>query len=365
MRISRHRLRRLGRRSIGIAIGLAFVVATFAFVLPQIAAYQDVWRVLETLSGTDVGILAGAVLLNLATFAPPWMATLPGLRFRQAFVVTQASTASTYVAPGGPTVGIAITVAMLTGWGFKSQAVARAATLTGVWNQLALFGFPAVALALLTLEGGANPLLQTVALIGLACFCIFAGGFALGLASKRVARKAGDLVARLVTFLRRLVRRGPARFGGSSFVRFRNDTIHLIARRWHLLTLFTLAGQLTVFVVLVVCLRVLGVTGGQVDLIEAFSAWSIVRLAQSLPLTPGGVGVVELGLVGALTGFGGSNARVVAAVLVYRFLTLVPTLVLGLAAGATWRRHRPPELAREAALAGGAPSPADPPAPSR
>ena len=43
----------------------------------------------------------------------------------------------------------------------------------------------------------------------------------------------------------------------------------------------------------------------------------------------------------ALIGFGGANAEVVAAVLVYRFLTLVPTLVLGLVLGATWRRHQP------------------------
>jgi len=27
--------------------------------------------------------------------------------------------------------------------------------------------------------------------------------------------------------------------------------------------------------------------------------------------------------------------------LVYRFLTIVPTLALGAVAGATWRRHRP------------------------
>ncbi len=73
---------------------------------------------------------------------------------------------------------------------------------------------------------------------------------------------------------------------------------------------------------------------------EAFAAWTIVRLLGSLPFTPGGIGVVELGLTGALVGFGGDNAGVVAAVLLYRFLTMVPTLVLGVAAAAVWRRLR-------------------------
>ncbi len=352
MRVSKHGLRKLGRRSIGVVIGLVFVVATFFFVLPRIATYNDVWHVLQGLSWPEIALLIVAVVLNLATFAPTWMVALPHLGYRRAFVVTQASTASTYVAPGGPTVGIAISVAMLKGWGFTSQSIARAATITGVWNQLALFGFPVLALSLLTLEGGTNPLLQTFALVGLACFCVFAGGFALGLTSKRVARKAGDLAARVATFLLRLVRRGPARFDGSSFVRFRGDTVGLIARRWHLLTLWTLAGQLTVFLVLLVSLRVLGVDSGQVDLVEAFAAFSIARLAQSLPLTPGGVGVVELGLVAMLTGFGGSNAGVVAAVLLFRFLTLAPTLVLGLIAALTWRRQRPNEPIGEPALPG-------------
>jgi uncharacterized membrane protein YbhN (UPF0104 family) len=314
MTASEHKSHKLLGRSIGIAIGLAFVVATFAFVLPQIANYRDVWKVFERLSLPDAAFLALAVAFNLSTFGPTWMVALPHLRYRQAFVVSQASTASTYIAPGGPTVGIAVSLAMLKGWGFKPRAIARATTLTGVWNQLA---------------------------IGLACFCVFAGGFALGLASKRIARRAGDLAAQIATFLLRLVRRGPSRFSGSSFVRFRNETIGLIARRWHLLTFWTLAGQLTTFLVLLASLRVLGVSGGQVDLVEAFAAFSIVRLAQSLPITPGGVGVVELGLIAVLTGFGGSNAGVVAAVLLYRFLTLVPTLVLGLIAGATWRHHRP------------------------
>jgi uncharacterized protein (TIRG00374 family) len=115
----------------------------------------------------------------------------------------------------------------------------------------------------------------------------------------------------------------------------------LLRRRWHVLTLATLAGHLSVFAVLLVSLRVLDVPASEVDWIEAFAAWSVVRVLGSLPITPGGLGIVELGLTSLLVGFGGGQAEVVAAVLVYRFLTMVPTLVLGLAAAATWRRHHP------------------------
>jgi uncharacterized protein (TIRG00374 family) len=128
------------------------------------------------------------------------------------------------------------------------------------------------------------------------------------------------------------------RWDGRSLVGFRQRTIELLRRRWWYLTLATLAGQLTVFLVLLVCLRTLGVSSHEVSAVEAFGAWSLVRLLGSLPLTPGGVGIVEVGLTGTLIAFGGGRAGVVAAVLLYRFLTIVPTLVLGLVAGATWRR---------------------------
>ena len=128
--------------------------------------------------------------------------------------------------------------------------------------------------------------------------------------------------------------------GGMRLPAFRGDTVGLLSRRWHALTLATLAGQLAVFLVLVLCLRAFGVPASDVTMIEAFAAWALARLLAIVPLTPGGLGVVELGLTGALVGFGGANAPVVAAVLVYRFLTIVPTLALGLLAVATWRRHR-------------------------
>jgi putative heme transporter len=332
------------RQWIGGGVALAIVVGVFAFVLPRIADYRQVWDVVKTLSWWQILVLAGVTILNLATYAPPMMAALPGLRFRQAFVLTQASTASTYIAPGGAAPGIAVSFAMLRGWGFQGRPVTLALAVLGVWNQLVIFGLPVIALALLTLVGEKNPLLQTVALIGFAIFVAVVAGFAIGLRSEQLAHRVGDLAARLVSWLKKLVRRKPVTWGGENLANFRHETIGLLGRRWHVLTAATLAGQLTVFLVLYATLRVFDVSAGEVSGIEAFAAWSLVRVLGSLPLTPGGLGIVELGLTSLLVGFGGNQAEVVAAVLVYRFLTIVPTLLLGLAAGATWKRFHPGAL---------------------
>lgn len=94
---------------------------------------------------------------------------------------------------------------------------------------------------------------------------------------------------------------------------------------------------------------VAGVTVGAVAVpsslaMAELAAWALVRLLGAIPITPGGIGVIELGLTTALVAFGGNNAGAVAAVLVYRYLTTAPTLVYGLVAAATWRHHRPREI---------------------
>jgi uncharacterized membrane protein YbhN (UPF0104 family) len=322
-------------------LGAAVAVGTFAYVLPQIASYQDVWDVVRNLSWGWIVALLAATALNLATFAPPWMVALPGLRFLNALVMTQASTAVSIVFPGGAAVGMASSFAMLRSWGFAGGAVGRAVTLTGIWNQFANLAFPILAVALLAVNDARHPLLTTVAFVGLGVLGIAIAGLALVFASESLAHDLGDVAADLTNRVLRRLRRGPVGWSGDSFVRFRRDSLDLLRRRWHLLTITTLLGHLTVFLLLVLSLRALDVPASQVTLVEAFAAWALVRILGAIPLTPGGIGIVELGLTGALVSFGGASAGVVAAVLVYRFLTVVPTLVLGLVAGIVFRRLHP------------------------
>jgi uncharacterized protein (TIRG00374 family) len=332
------------RQLLGGAFAVAVIGTVFVFVLPRIADYRDVWEVLKDVSWPYALLLAGVTVLNLVTFAPPWMAALPGLGFRQAIVLSQASTALSIVSPAGAAVGMAGSYTMLRSWRFAAGAVGLAVAVTGVWNQFANLTFPIVGLALLSSIDEDHPALRTAAFIGLGILVVAVTAFALALSSERRAHRIGELAARLTTRVYRLLRRRRAvAWGGKSLSRFRAGALDLLQRRWHVITIATLVGHLTVFLVLLVCLRAVGTDSSEVSWIEAFAAWSLVRILGALPLTPAGLGFVELGLTGALVAFGAPNADAVAATLLYRFLTVVPTLALGMLAAATWRTHHPGE----------------------
>lgn len=337
----RWRLTRNHKRLLGAAGTIAVVVAVFVFVLPSIADYREVLEVVRELDWQDWLLLIGATLLNLATFPPPWMAALPGLGYRQAMAMTQASTALAIVSPAGAAVGMAGSYSMLRSWRFASGPVGLAIAVTGIWNQLANLAFPVFALALLTAADESHPALETAAIVAVVILVVVLVSFGLTLSRPRRARSIGGRAARLVNRVRRLVRRDPVSWGAESFVRFRAQALGLLRRRWHVITLGTLIGHLTVFVLLVVCLRVVGVSASEVSGVEAFAAWALVRILGAIPLTPAGVGIVEIGLTGALVAFGASNAEAVTATLLYRALTVLPTLGLGLLAAATWRTHHP------------------------
>ena len=338
-------MRRLSRpvvkRVLLVAASAAIIIATFVYFLPTIANYGQVWGVVKDLSWQQILLLLAATAINLVTFAPPWMVALPGLSFMQALTVTQASTALSIVVPGGIAAGVAGSYGILRKWGYALNDVTRAITLTGLWNQFLNLTFPIVAVFLLAIKGESTAALATIAFVGVAILGVVIAGFVLVLLSDRLAEDIGNVAARFANWALRKVRRGPVKWNGKSFERFRDEAGDLLERRWHLLTLSSLVGNLTVFLVLLVSLRALGVSAAQVNGVEAFAAWSLARLVGTVPITPGGIGVVELALTGTLVGFGGNNAGVVAAVLVYRFLTAVPTLLLGLGAAFTWRRQKP------------------------
>jgi uncharacterized protein (TIRG00374 family) len=307
-------------------------------VLPRVADYGDVWDIVTSLSTLDLIALAAAALLNLATFAPPWQAALPGLSFIHALVMSQASTAASSVVPGGDAVGMALSYSMLRKWGFKAEQVAVATAATAVWNAFANVVFAVAAVGLLATVGESHALLTTAAVIGAGALATAIALFAIALHDDGNARLVGGFAERLWNWFRRLIRRSPVAGWDERLVGFRREAVGLLARRWLPLTLATLAGHLTVFLVLLVSLRTVGVSSDDVSFAEAFASWALIRIITTIPITPGGIGVVELGLTGALVSFGGNQPEVVAAVLLYRVLTYVPPIAVGGVCLLVWRR---------------------------
>ena len=318
------------------------VVAVFVFVLPQIADYRTVWDIVTDISTAWMIALLIAMLVYLACFAFPWMAAVPGLGFWRATVVTQASTAASAVLPGGDVLGMGTQFAMLRGWGFGADSASLAVLVTGVWNWLVRIAFPVFAVGLLALApGDVSSQLRIAGWISAALFVVVLGAFIGLIASDRLARRIGDMGATAAMWFMRLIRRPRTFAWGDDAIRFRELSEGLVRRRWPHLTIATAVGHLSSFVVLLFCLRAVGVDADVISGVECFAAFSVIRLLAAVPITPGGLGVVELGLTGIFVGLGGDQGAVVAAVLLFRVLTLIPVILIGVGCFLIWKRTGP------------------------
>lgn len=98
----------------------------------------------------------------------------------------------------------------------------------------------------------------------------------------------------------------------------------------------TLLAQACGAVILLVALRSLGV-GSELGVTEFFRVFFLAHLFSTFAPTPGGVGVVEAGVTGALMAAGVETTSALAAVIVYRFLTYVVPILFGALLYLAWR----------------------------
>ena len=171
--------------------------------------------------------------------------------------------------------------------------------------------------------------------------------------SEPFALRAGRALQAPLVIACRLVRRQASFDVPGALLGFRHRAGALIAARGWRITAATAASNLTLWLVLLACLRGLGLTQAQVPWQTSLAAFAFVRLLTVLPITPGGLGITELGLIATLAADAGhrATAQVTAAVLLYRAVTYLPPIPLGAIACLTWR-HAPVLIHARAADAG-------------
>jgi putative heme transporter len=325
------------RRIVGALISLVIVVAIFVYAIPRIADYSAVWATISGLTPIELWTLVGAMVFNLVTYWLLNMAALPGLKLAQSAVLTQTTTSVANTLPAGGAVAVGLTYSMLHSWGFGGQDIALYVGVTGVWNVFLKLGLPIISLALLAVTGQANAPLVVAALVGVAILGVAIALFALALWKKELARRIGDRLGRIASAAVKPFGRPPITTWGEQAVAFRKRTIVLVARRWLAITITTVVSHLALWFVLLLALRHVGVSQSEVSTLQVLAVFAFGRLLTALPVTPGGLGVVELGYIGGLVAAGGSRPQVVAAVLLFRVLTYGIQIPLGGFTYLVWR----------------------------
>jgi uncharacterized membrane protein YbhN (UPF0104 family) len=331
--------RRVGAKQIiSFAFGLLIVVAIFAFAIPRFADYGDVWAAIKTLTPIETLSLTAATVFNLFTYWMANQAALPGLRLSQSAVVTQTTTSVANTLPAGGAIAVGVTYAVLGSWGFTAGEATLYVGVTGIWNIFTKLALPVIALALLVVTGHVYPALVGAAAVGIAVLGVAVVLLVLVFRSKAMARRVGEFVGRVISAILKPFRKGPIVGLGDRAVKFRKETIVLVSRRWIRLTWTTLLSHLALFFVLLLSLRSMGVSEQEVPAVEIFAVFAFSRLLSSVPITPGGVGVIDLGYIGGLSAFyPDEKAAIVAGVLIFRVLTYGVQIPIGAFTYFIWR----------------------------
>jgi uncharacterized protein (TIRG00374 family) len=245
-----------------------------------------------------------------------------------------AGAAFSKVVPGGSAAAAALQARMLSQAGLSPAAIGTGLTAGALLLLGALAGLPLLALpALLFGRHIPDGLLQTAA-IGLGVFVVLSAVGALLLINDRLLRALG----RGLAAAQRRLHRG--RSASEPLPERLLDQRDLLRRSlggaWPQ-AVATAAGR-WIFDFLCLYAALLAV-GGRPPLYVALLAYSAAQLLGQIPLTPGGLGVVEAGLTGTLALAGISAATAALATLAYRLASFWLPLPAGLVAW-IWHHRR-------------------------
>jgi hypothetical protein len=95
-----------------ILISLAIVVGIFAFAIPKFADYGDVLDAVVEMTWLEITTLAAVSAINIVTYWPVMVASMPGLTLAQAAVNNGSSTSIANTLPGGGLIATGISYSM-------------------------------------------------------------------------------------------------------------------------------------------------------------------------------------------------------------------------------------------------------------
>jgi uncharacterized membrane protein YbhN (UPF0104 family) len=290
---------------------------------------RGVWSAVASLGPFDVlAILAlFAALMTAEAFLAA--AFVPGLSIGRGAMSFLIPGVATSVAPGPA--DYPVRYKLLRSWGYDSQAAATASAGPTLFNSAHKMVMPILAAAAFTVGDVHVAGMRRLIVIGAAVFGVTSAVVLVTFGSETRTAAVGTRLERL---LRRPIEH--------HLVAARNRAAQLVRQVWRRVLIGIVLVVACSVALFVVCVRSTGTPSTTAPWLGLLGVWATVRAISALPTTPGDVGISEVAYVSLLTQMSGSahvNAYA-AGVLVYRTLTAIAPIPLGLVAVAIWRRPR-------------------------
>jgi hypothetical protein len=289
--------------------------------------------------------LDDAEIISLVSMWILWIAAqglltaslIPGLAVRHGIVAFLGPASITSLVPGPS--DLPIRYRMLRSWGRTTGEATLAVAAGGIFSIGIKLALPIIAaIGLVVSDAPLSDTMQTVVTI-----CLIVGlvvivlAFVLG-SEKRTAQ-AGRLVTPVWSKVLRLLRKPTPADLPTQMVAARARAVQTLRDRWLVATWATVLTSATKFALLLMCLRFTGVGEGELRWTEVFVVFALVQGLTVFPITAGDAGVSEIAYIGLLTAAAGQQYvnQITAAILVFRVLTWLAIIPVGLGTLGFWK----------------------------
>jgi putative heme transporter len=329
------------------AITVMVLVIVFGFVVPRIADYEAVASYLGGISTTRRAVLVVMSLWFLLAYPIVLVTVIRTLRLREAFVNHMTGTAITNSVPSGGAIALGVNYAMYLSWGFTPESVSAGLLAAGVWDWYARIALPILAVVAIAIVSVARPWMWVVSIGGVAWVAFSVWLLVTVLRSDRVAEVTAAWVDRVAGRIAGWLRRDrPA--AHDAVLRFRAELRGVVGERSGRLTAATINNHLAMAGLYTACVYAVGVSPSVIPVPWVVLSFALGRFLVMIPVSPGGLGLVDLGWIGLLTLGWQTTAPdvpvntdlIAAGVLLFRALTLFPPIVVGMGSWIFWRINR-------------------------
>lgn len=284
------------------------------FLLPTLVGFLDQSEGLATIDWWWYVIMA---VLMSGAFVAAWELNRIALLGVSRFVVGTAqlvSNALSKVVPGGAVAAGATLFQMLSVSGIPREQSATALAAVAFISNLVLLSLPAVALLIAAISAPIPEGLLPVAVAGSALFAVMFFVVVMLVKYDSVMLFVGHIIESVVGWFAAKLHR-PWTSTAEDWLSRRNDVVDALGERWQKALAAAVLNWLLDYLVLVTALFAIGAEPRPSLVLVAFAGAAVLGM---IPITPGGIGFVEVGLVGMLVASGIPAPDATLATLAYR-----------------------------------------------